>query len=399
MGRPRTPIGTFGDISYAKTASGQIRARTRFRDDDGQIRRVSATGPTRKAAERNLKEVLSQRTSRAAYAELTPDSSFKELVELWLKDLDLEGKLAPSTRALYERNIRQLVMPVFEHYALREITVGRVDRFLKALARTKSYSTAKQAKTVLGLAFGLAVRYEALQKNPVRETARLHKPPSPAAALTPEQIDVIRHAVWSWRRGKGLSGPKPDGQLEQIIEVMLGTSGRIGEVLALRKCDIDVTCTPATVRICGTIVSPSGKPTHRQDHPKTSNSSRRVSVPSFTAEVLRERLVVVADKDPEHLLFFTRNFTPLTTNNVRRRLRTILAETEIKGITPHSFRRTVATFIDRFGGAELAAELLGHTSSDITKQHYIEPNEQVNPVTAEILEGLAPRRRLDLGET
>jgi hypothetical protein len=150
MGRPRTPIGTFGDISYAKTATGQIRARTRFRDDDGQIRRVSATGPTRKAAERNLKEVLSQRTTRAAYAELTPDSSFKQLVELWLEDLDLEGKLAPSTRALYERNIRQLVMPVFEHYALREITVGRVDRFLKALARTKSYSTAKQAKTVLG---------------------------------------------------------------------------------------------------------------------------------------------------------------------------------------------------------------------------------------------------------
>src|SRR5918995_2925293 len=164
MGRPRTPIGTFGDLSNAKTASGQIRARTRFRDDDGEIRRVSATGPTRKAAERSLKEVVSQRTSRAAYAELTTDSSFKQLVELWLEDLDLEGKLAPSTRALYERNIRQLVMPVFEHYALREITVGRVDRFLKALARTKSYSTAKQAKTVLGLAFGLAVRYEALQR-------------------------------------------------------------------------------------------------------------------------------------------------------------------------------------------------------------------------------------------
>ena len=46
----------------------------------------------------------------------------------------------------------------------------------------------------------------------------------------------------------------------------------------------------------------------------------------------------------------------------------------------------------------MAAEVLGHTSSDITKQHYIEPNEQVNPVTAEILEGLAPRRRVELGD-
>jgi integrase len=172
---------------------------------------------------------------------------------------------------------------------------------------------------------------------------------------------------------------------------MLGTSARIGEVLAIRKCDVDVTVSPATVRICGTIVSPAGKPTHRQPHPKTAKSTRTVSVPSFTAEVLRQRLVVVAKEDPEHLIFFSRNHTPLTTNNVRRRLRNILAEVGITGVTPHSFRRTVATVIDRAGGAELAAEMLGHTSSEITKQHYIEPDEKVNPVTAEILEALAPR--------
>jgi integrase len=76
--------------------------------------------------------------------------------------------------------------------------------------------------------------------------------------------------------------------LEQIIEVMLGTSGRIGEVLAIRKCDVDVTVSPATVRICGTIISPAGKPTYRQHHPKSRKSTRVVSVPSFTAEVLRE---------------------------------------------------------------------------------------------------------------
>ena len=62
------------------------------------------------------------------------------------------------------------------------------------------------------------------------------------------------------------------------------------------------------------------------------------------------------------------------------------------GVTPHSFRRTVATVLDRAGGADLAAEMLGHTSSKITKEHYIEPDETVNPVTAEILESLAPRR-------
>jgi hypothetical protein len=39
--------------------------------------------------------------------------------------------------------------------------------------------------------------------------------------------------------------------------------------------------------------------------------------------------------------------------------------------------------------------MLGHTSSAITKQHYIEPDEKVNPVTAEILEALAPRAAED----
>jgi integrase len=324
--------------------------------------------------------------------ELTPNSSFTNLVDVWLADLDLEGKVAESTRALYERNMRQLVVPVFEGYALREITVSKVDQFLKRLAANKSYSMAKQARTVLSLAFGLAVRYDAIQKNPVRETSRLRKPPSQAMALSAAQVDAIRFAVRTWRRGPGLSGPPPDGQLEQIIEVMLGTSARIGEVLAIRKCDVDVTSSPATVRIAGTIVSPAGKPTRRQPHPKTLKSTRTVSVPSFTAEVLRARLVKIAAEDPDHLIFFTRNGTPLTTNNIRRRLRAVMDQAGIEGVTPHSFRRTVATVIDRAGGAELAAELPGHTSSKITKEHYIQPDEAVDPVTAEILESLAPKR-------
>jgi integrase len=393
VGRPRTPIGTFGEISFVKVTGGQVQARTRFRGDDGQVRRVSATGVSRKEAERNLKKMLAYRASHVASGEITADSSFAKLVAVWLADLDLENKLAPSTRALYERNMRQLVMPAFEHYFLREITVRQVDQFIKTLAATKSYSMAKQARTVLSLAFGMAVRYDAIPKNPVRDTTRLHKPPSQAMALTVTQVEAIRAAVRGWRRGPGLSGPPPDGQLEHIIEVMLGTSARIGEVLAIRKCDIDATGTPATVRLCGTIVTPAGKPTHRQPHLKTAQSTRTVSVPSFTAEVLRERLVRVAREEPEHLIFFSRNHTPLTTANVRRRLRNVLAEAGITGVTPHSFRRTVATVLDRAGGADLAAEMLGHTSAQITKQHYIEPDGRVNPVTAEILESLAPRNR------
>jgi hypothetical protein len=199
MAGPRTPIGIFGAIRFVQPGTGRVRALARFRDHDGVLRRVTATGATHMAAERRLMELLSDRIEQSSGAgELTASSSFGQLVEVWLEDLDLENKLAESTRALCERNMRQLVLPAFAHYTLREISVRKVDRFIKKLASTKSYSMAKQARTVLSLVFGLMVCYDALRENPVRDIARLRRPPSQAMALTAAQVDAIRAAVRGW---------------------------------------------------------------------------------------------------------------------------------------------------------------------------------------------------------
>src|SRR3954454_8720503 len=101
MARPRTPIGTFGEIYFEKASGGRARALARFRDHDGQLRRVQATGSTPKYAERKLKELLAQRVDQSmGTGELTASSPFTQLVKVWLEDLDLEDKIAPSTRAL-----------------------------------------------------------------------------------------------------------------------------------------------------------------------------------------------------------------------------------------------------------------------------------------------------------
>jgi integrase len=383
-------VGTFGEIWLADLDNGSVEARTWYRDDDGKSRQVRATGPTDTAAKIALKAAIATRGTRSGFGDLTRNSSFTDLVDLWLEDLDLEDSIAESTRALYERNMRQLVMPAFENFTLRECTVGRVDRFLKSVAKNGSPSMAKQAKTVLSLAFGLAVRYEALPSNPVRDTKRIKKADTETVALTLDQIHAIRTAASEWRREDGLPGPKPDGQLEAIIEVMLGTSCRIGEVLALRKCDVDVESDPVRVSVRGTIVYIKGKGTFRQPRPKTSSSARTVAVPSWTAKVLRERLAKIDGERSDHLVFFSRNGTPLTTANVRRRLRAVLAKAKIEGVSPHAFRRTVATELERSANVDLAAKMLGHTSTEITRKHYIEKDDQVDPVTAQILERLAP---------
>ena len=93
----------------------------------------------------------------------------------------------------------------------------------------------------------------------------------------------------------------------------------------------------------------------------------------------------------DSLLFQSRDGTPLTTANVRRQLRQVLSGVGIDGVTPHMFRRTVATAVNTNASIELAAELLGHTDTKITVQHYIQRSELVNPATAALLDRAFPK--------
>ena len=175
MSRPRLPIGTFGEIWFVPTNSGRVQARANIRDWDGITRPVQATGTTQKSAEIALKAKLAERSQfQPSNALLTPDSAFPELVTYWLEDLELEDHLAKNTKQLYERNMRTLVLPAFKGFTLREVGVARCDQLIKQLAR-RSYNRAKQARNVMRLAFGLAVRHEILPRRPRDGIAKLRK--------------------------------------------------------------------------------------------------------------------------------------------------------------------------------------------------------------------------------
>ena len=239
---------------------------------------------------------------------------------------------------------------------------------------------------VLRLALELAVRHEVLPRNPMDHVSRLHREPHVPAALMASEVNVIRAAIAQWESAADhTTGPKPDGQLGAIIEVMLGTSARIGEVLAIRRRDVDITSPVPSIRLAGTIVSRKGEQTFRQDHPKTAKSTRVVAIPTFTADAVRRRLAKVGRMGLDDLLFQSRDGTPLTTANVRRQLRQVLEGAGINGVTPHMFRRTVATAVNTNARIELAAELLGHTDTRVTLMHYIPRSELVNPATAALL--------------
>lgn len=384
-GRPRTAIGTFGQV-HVSDLGGRYRALTRFRDLDGRLRKVTATARSQRAAEALLKERLLNRTGYGAGGLLSMSSPFGDLAELWLADLQLRD-ISENTKQNYRDDLRLHVQPSFEHYTLGEITTGRVEWFLKS-ERAVSYSRAKHSRTVLNQLFTFALRHDAMQRNPVEGTSPLAKPKNQIRALTLEQVQAIRAAASAWRTGPGVKGPKPDGQVRDVIEVLLSTSMRPGEVLALRPCDIVDGRRGMVAHVRGTVVYRQGKGTFRQDHPKTDASVRQVPVPFFAAQVLRRRIAPLGPEEGERTIFANRSGGPLSQHNLRRTFRQflVLAGLEDSGITPRWYRRTGATVLARGLGVDVAAAHLGHTSKAITEGHYIEPDRTIDFGPADVLE-------------
>jgi integrase len=81
-------------------------------------------------------------------------------------------------------------------------------------------------------------------------------------------------------------------------------------------------------------------------------------------------------------------------NNVRRQWRQARADTGLGWVTPHTFRKTVATLIDQEADVKKAAALLGHASQDVTDTYYI-AKPVLAPDVSDILEQLAAHPAAD----
>ncbi|WP_255579915.1 tyrosine-type recombinase/integrase [Cryobacterium sp. PAMC25264] len=82
-----------------------------------------------------------------------------------------------------------------------------------------------------------------------------------------------------------------------------------------------------------------------------------MALPTFTSDAVRRRLAKVGSMGLDELLFQSRDGTPLTTANVRRQLRQVLEGAGINGVTPHMFRRTVATAVTTAALLDRAKEI------------------------------------------
>lgn len=153
---------------------------------------------------------------------------------------------------------------------------------------------------------------------------------------------------------------------------------------------MDLAAERPTVTICGTIVFVRGKGYFRQDWPKSAAGHRTMVIPSFAVGMLMARKLTAVD-NPLNAIFASRVGTWLSPHNVRRQWRQARADTGLTWVTPHTFRKTVATVIDGEADAKTAAAQLGQSSEEITKKHYI-AKPAVAPDSSDILEILGDGR-------
>ncbi|MFV0532429.1 MAG: hypothetical protein ACK5MR_02095 [Cumulibacter sp.] len=92
--RGRLEVGTYGDISITKTRAGTIRAEARFRDCDGEVRKVTAVGPTAAGAKAALREKLARRSIATGFgATLSRRAPWPNWPVAWLEDVRLRTDL------------------------------------------------------------------------------------------------------------------------------------------------------------------------------------------------------------------------------------------------------------------------------------------------------------------
>jgi integrase len=312
---------------------------------------------------------------------ITGDTRLSAVAPVWFAErTDLSVNSARRYREVWEDHILAGVGGL----RVREATVSRLDTFIKRVSAEVGPPTAKLCASVLSGIMGLATRHGATGANPMRDVAPVVVEVKEPRALTLPEVAALRKLVKTWQETPKRGRP-PSPDLLDIVDLLLGTGARIGEVLAIRWEDVDLAA--GTVTICGTIVMSDEKPRRpfRQPWPK-GKKAVALPLPKFAVDTLLRRHVNVPATDID-AVFPSAAGTWRDPRNTRRTLDKVLDGTSLDWVTPHVFRKTVGTLISNEAGSERAAAQLSHKDDAVTKRHYIQP-ANVAPDSRAILDRL-----------
>ena len=419
MAQNRIPRGQHGEIVVRQRPNGIWLARVQVRDVDGRVRSVRVTDRTKGAAARKLERRLADRVDPTITG-VAPDMTFEVLAAFWLRHrrdhgkLRTKGPLAPQTLATYNSEIEHVIVPAIGQVLVKEANVPFLDRLFADVEHGRKHGayaarpggrSTRQSRVVLGGMLGLAVAHGALTTNPIRDASQSAR--EPRAEVRFLTVDQALHLRFRARRASVRVRDRrmPNHDLEEFVDLLLGTGCREGEGLAIRPMDLTGLGGPTPIlHVCGTLIEPRMgfvEKLHRQDATK-SREDRRLILPDTVVAMLQVRLRRVPPASPNAPIFASRTGNWISPSNMRSRLRHAIEraatsghplDQDLAGTSLHTLRRTVGTLIAHEVSLDAAREQLGHRDPSVTYQHYVgrrstapDVRETLNQFFAPVLE-------------
>jgi hypothetical protein len=92
------------------------------------------------------------------------------VAEAWWVGFSVSER-SPGTKRIYRERLDAQIIPALGNIRCRELSIGTVERFLRAVESRHRPSLTKTVRSVLSNICAFAARQDAFDRNPVRETS------------------------------------------------------------------------------------------------------------------------------------------------------------------------------------------------------------------------------------
>jgi len=413
-------LGTGGEINFTKRKGrkrkdgtygpSSILARRNIRDWQGETREITAMGKTQtQAAEKLVLKTKDELAMVSGNDQLQPTSLVGEAAEVWITKLwnDTRRKnprRVDGTVAGYERDYQNHVHREIGKVRIFEVTPAVCQQVIDTIEAKYSEDAARKAATILRAVFDTAIFHKARRDNPMAAVETPQKTQNEVIAFTPTEIARLRCALWTADLEALKSrrpGPKPTFHLPVLVDVLLGTGARIGEILAIKWRDLIIQDGKPALHLRSTVIESETEqgtfPSRIQPFLKGGSvvnpKWRIVFLPQFALDAIE--FIRPGDAAPTDFVFAAqrrnkhRESKHRTIANTRKQFRNTIPENGLGDIHfhLHKIRKTVGTLVERERGLKTAGELFGHAgpTSNVTYVSYVEKTN-IAPELNEILE-------------
>ena len=292
-----------------------------------------------------------------------PKQKLKDFLEQWFEEVHAPT-LRISSYLRYRGVLNNHILPALGPIPVQGLTAQKVQSFYASkLKEGLSTSSLHTIHKVLHGALDTAVRWNLVARNVCDAVSLPSETSRQVVPLTPEQAQHLLAVV------KG-------HELEALITLALTTGMRHGEITGLQWGDIDFDEGSLSVR---RTVNRVGRYKFVEGEPKTKQSRRKISLPSFVLQLLKEhrirqkeaRLKAGASWQDRNLVFCNRRGGFLQPDILLRQFHKLLDEAELPRMRFHDLRHSAATILIAMKvPLKVIQELLGHSSVIITLNVY-----------------------------